>query len=362
MMKRIMLAVFLVIGVFGLTGCTTNDITIISENGRVKINYQDLYTKEEIEKNGSTLEELMKYNCYKEVDTGNGIYYVPNSSSYQGRRISGLNKRYIISDTMFKLDKKDVERIMNSYGKKMDCILPNNTVRVTMSGPIVDTNGQIDPNDNKTVIYNNYQNFDIFYAYTQEGKALLDIAPTIEIPNKKGGYINREDISKINVKCPSGIKSIKINNTEIYGDNIYDINLNETYYDCVQGPNTIEVTGENDKTVSKTFRYDDEAPDVMLRGFYDLRILEFKDEDSGIQSLKINGKNINLKKKYKNKKYEYEPSAKISKKKKNKKVDRQARIYYEGSRLKKKKLSVEISDKAGNVVRFKLGKKCKFYD
>ena len=61
MMKRIMLAVFLVIGVFGLTGCTTNDITIISENGRVKINYQDLYTKEEIEKNGSTLEELMKY-------------------------------------------------------------------------------------------------------------------------------------------------------------------------------------------------------------------------------------------------------------------------------------------------------------
>ena len=82
MMKRIMLAVFLVIGVFGLTGCTTNDITIISENGRVKINYQDLYTKEEIEKNGSTLEELMKYNCYKEVDTGNGIYYVPKSSSY----------------------------------------------------------------------------------------------------------------------------------------------------------------------------------------------------------------------------------------------------------------------------------------
>ncbi|MDD6069334.1 MAG: hypothetical protein PUC12_00770 [Clostridiales bacterium] len=319
MIKKIMIAVLLLLGTLGLTGCTTNDITIISENGRVKINYQDLYTKEEIEKNGSTLEELMKYNCYKEVDTGNGIYYVSNSCPYAGYWISGLSRRYIISDTMFKLDRKDVEQILKRHKSKAICVLTNNTVRVTMPSPIVDTNGQIDPNDNKTVIYNNYQNFDIFYAYTQEGKVLLDIAPTIEIPNKKGGYINREDISKINVKCPSGIKSIKINNTEIYGDNIYDINLNETYYDCVQGPNTIEVTGENDKTVSKTFRYDDEAPDVMLRGFYDLRILEFKDEDSGIQSLKINGKNINLKKKYKNKKYEYEPSAKISKKRRIKK-------------------------------------------
>ena len=375
MIKKVIIAAFLLLGTLGLTGCTTNDITIISENGRVKINYQDLYTKEEIEKNGSTLEELMKYNCYKEVDTGNGIYYVPNSSSYQGRRISGLNKRYIISDTMFKLDKKDVERIMKSHGMKMDCILPNNTVRVTMSGPVVDTNGQIDPNDNKTVIYNNYQNFDIFYAYTQEGKALLDIAPTIEIPNEKGGYVNSTDISQFNVKCPSGIKSIKINDTEIYDnysyDNKYDINLNEIYYSCAQGTNTIEVTGENDKTVSKTFLYDDEAPDATLKGITFFGVLvssrvEFEDVDSGIQSLKINGKKINLKKKYKNKKYKYEykPPVKTSKKgkKKSKKVDKKACIYYEGRKLKKKKLSVEISDKAGNVARFKLGKKFEFYD
>ena len=316
--KKLLLVTAMMVGVFGLTGCTVKDVVVDkSQKDQTNVSYYDCDQNKAVDKwlvniNGSIRE--------------NGSMCIP-----------GI---FLV---------KDVPEFKN---------LTVNDLKIIMDAPVVYTNGTVDPNDPRVVTFTSPGN-DV-YAFTQEGLNAYNATgnETIQFDLKlENGAINPDN--PIKIYSHFGIKKVFLNN-EVVIDNgkstyLYDVNGNKTNdnidfwgYSYKEGENTIKVVDFLDKEKTISFKVNSDETSVDKRepkykkgSFMGFKYIFIYTTKSKIKYVKINNKKIKFKKNHiSNKKYLYDYN------KVNKNIDI--------TKMSKKRVKIEIKFKNGYVFKYKL--------
>ncbi|MCI5805484.1 MAG: hypothetical protein MR029_04025 [Clostridium sp.] len=263
--KKLLLVTAMMIGVFGLTGCTIKDVVVDkSQKDRTNVSYYDCDQNKAVDKwlvniNGS-IEE-------------NGSMCIP-----------GI---FLV---------KDVPEFRK---------LTVNDLKIIMDSPVVYTNGTVDPGDPRVVTFTSPGN-DV-YAFTQEGLNAYNATgnETIQFDLKlKYGAIDLSEPFKI--YSHFGIKKIFLNNKEVLDNgksiHLYDANGNKTNdikftSGCYKrGKNTVKVVDflNREKEISFNFGESTYKPKYETASFMGSKNILVKSSKSDIKYIKINGKKINF--------------------------------------------------------------------
>lgn len=318
-LKKLVFVTAMLIGVFGLTGCTVKDVVVDkSQKDQTNVSYYDCDQNKSMNKwsssfNGQIRNESM---CIP------GIFLV-----------------------------KDVPEFKN---------LTVNDLKIIMDAPVVYTNGTVDSSDPRVVTFTSPGN-DV-YAFTQEGLNAYNATgnETIQFNYElKKGVLDMDKPFKI--YSYFGIKKIILNNKEVEnnenfrflydfdGSKINDIIFKLTNYGCYNnGKNTIKVIDflDREKEVSVYFNtkesiYNKNCPKYDIKKFMGIKMISIYSSKSNIKYIKINGKKIKLKKNDINKKvYSYHYF------KKSKRIS-----FYKNT---KKAVKIQIKYKNGYVFKYKL--------
>ncbi|MBO5468127.1 MAG: hypothetical protein J6A03_00070 [Lachnospiraceae bacterium] len=316
--KKLLLVTAMMVGVFGLTGCTVKDVVVDkSQKDQTNVSYYDCDQNKAVDKwlvniNGSIRE--------------NGSMCIP-----------GI---FLV---------KDVPEFKN---------LTVNDLKIIMDAPVVYTNGTVDPSDPRVVTFTSPGN-DV-YAFTQEGLNAYNATgnETIQFDLKlEHGAINPDN--PIRISSHFGIKKVFLNN-EVVIDNgkstyLYDVNGNKTNdnidfwgYSYKEGENTIKVVDFLDKEKTISFKVNSDETSVDKRepkyekgSFMGKKYIFIYTTKSKIKYVKINNKKIKFKKNHiSNKKYFYGYN----------KVNKNIEI----SKMAKKRVKIEIKFKNGYLFKYKL--------
>lgn len=280
--KKLLLVTAMMVGVFGLTGCTVKDVVVDkSQKDQTNVSYYDCDQNKAVDKwlvniNGSIRE--------------NGSMCIP-----------GI---FLV---------KDVPEFRK---------LTVNDLKIIMDSPVVYTNGTVDPGDPRVVTFTSPGN-DV-YAFTQEGLNAYNASgnETIQFNYElKDGVLDTSKSFKI--YSHFGIKKVFLNNEEVIDNgkstHIYDVNGNKTNdidfwgYSYKEGENTIKVVDFLDKEKTILFKLksdetssDEREPKYKKGTFMGFKYIFVYSPKSSVKYIKINGKKINFKKNEINKKiYSY---------------------------------------------------------
>ena len=315
--KKLLLVTAMMVGVFGLTGCTVKDVVVDkSQKDQTNVSYYDCDQNKVVDK--------WLVNINGDIEE-NGSMCIPG---------------------IFLA--KDVPEFKN---------LTVNDLKIIMDAPVVYTNGTVDPSDTRVVTFTAPGN-DV-YAFTQEGLNAYNATgnETIQFDLElENGAINPD--TPIKIYSHFGIKKVFLNN-EVVKDNgkstcLYDINGNKTNdmdfwgYSYKEGENTIKVVDflDKEKTISFKVNSDETSVDKREPKYKKGRFMGFKyifiyTTKSKIKYVKINNKKIKFKKNHiSNKKYLYDYN------KVNKNIDI--------TKMSKKSVKIEIKFKNGYLFKYKL--------
>ena len=314
--KKLLLVTAMMVGVFGLTGCTIKDVVVDkSQKDQTNVSYYDCDKNEAVDKWVGSFNGHIK----------NGSMCVPGI--FLAKDVPEFN--YITV----------------------------NDLKIIMDSPVVYTNGTIDPSDPRVVTFT-FPGNDV-YAFTQEGLNAYNATgnETIQFNYElKDGVLDTSKSFKI--YSYFGIKKIFLNNEEVKNNEnnpmLYNYDgskTNDIYfwgYSYKEGENTIKVVDFLDKEKTISFNYNSDETSVDKRepkyekgSFMGFKYVFVYSSKSSVKYIKINGKKINLKKNKINKKaYSYEYL------KKRKRID----IW----KNKKKAVKIEIKYKNGYVFKHKL--------
>ena len=309
--KKLLLVTAMMVGVFGLTGCTVKDVVVDkSQKDQTNVSYYDCDQNKAVDKwlvniNGS-IEE-------------NGSMCIPGIFLVKG-----------------------VPEFKN---------LTVNDLKIIMDSPVVYTNGTVDPGDPRVVTFISPGN-DV-YAFTQEGLNAYNATgnETIQFDlNLKYGALDPD--KPLRIYSHFGIKKVFLNNEEVIDNgkstHLYDVNGNKTndieFTDgnYINGKNTVKVVDflNREKEISFNFGEETYKPEYDTGNFLGKYIL-IHSPKSSVKYIKINGKKINFKKNRIDKKiYTYSYS------KKYKRIN----IY----KNKKKAVKIQIKYKNGYLFKYKL--------
>ena len=309
--KKLLLVTAMMVGVFGLTGCTIKDVVVDkSQKDQTNVSYYDCDYNKAVDKwdiniNGSIRE--------------NGSMCIP-----------GI---FLV---------KDVPEFRK---------LTVNDLKIIMDAPVVYTNGTVDPGDPRVVTFASPGN-DV-YAFTQEGLNAYNATgnETIQFDlNLKYGALDPD--KPLRIYSHFGIKKVFLNNEEVIDNgkstHLYDVNGNKTndieFTDgnYINGKNTVKVVDflNREKEISFNFGEETYKPEYDTGNFLGKYIL-IHSPKSSVKYIKINGKKINFKKNRIDKKiYTYSYS------KKYKRIN----IY----KNKKKAVKIQIKYKNGYLFKYKL--------
>lgn len=318
--KKLLLVTAMMVGVFGLTGCTVKNVVVDkSQKDQTNVSYYDCDQNKAVDK--------WLVNINGDIEE-NGSMCIPGI--FLVKDVPGFRK------------------------------LTVNDLKIIMDAPVVYTNGTVDPSDPRVVTFTSPGN-DV-YAFTQEGLNAYNASgnETIQFDLKlEHGAMDPD--SPIKIYSHFGIKKVFLNN-EVVKDNgkstcLYDINGNKTNdidfwgYSYKEGENTIKVVDFLDKEKTISFKVnldetsaDEREPKYEKGSFMGFKYVFVYSSKSSVKYIKINGKKINLKKnkinKINKKAYSYEYL------KKRKRID----IW----KNKKKAVKIEIKYKNGYVFKYKL--------
>lgn len=318
--KKFLLVTAMMVGVFGLTGCTIKDVVVDkSQKDQTNVSYYDCDQNKAVAKWGG--------NFNGEIEE-NGSMCIPG---------------------IFLA--KDVPEFKN---------LTVNDLKIIMDSPIVYTNGTVDPSDPRVVTFTSPDN-DV-YAFTQEGLNAYNATgnETIQFNYElKKGVLDKN--KPFRIYSYFGIKKIILNNKEVEnnenfrflydfdGSKINDIFFNFFNYGCYNnGKNTIKIVDflNREKEVSVYFNtkesiYNKNCPKYDIKKFMGIKMISIYSSKSNIKYIKINGKKIKLKKNDIDKKvYSYHYF------KKSKKIS-----FYKNT---KKAVKIQIKYKNGYLFKYKL--------
>lgn len=303
--KKLLLVTAMMVGVFGLTGCTIKDVVV--------------------DKSQKDQTNLSYYNCDLNKTETNWVNINGDIEENGSMCIPGI---FLAKD-------------VPEFNK-----LTVNDLKIIMDSPVVYTNGTVDPNDPRVVTFTSPGN-DV-YAFTQEGFDAYNATgnETIQI-NYEIKYGCLDSSKPFRIYSYFGIKNIFLNNEEVEnsenfrslydfdGSKRYDIDFS-WYYD--KGKNTIKVVDFLGREKEITFDYETYKPKYETGDFLGKYILIYSSK-SDIEYIKINGKKINFKKK---------------------KINRKKYFYYSSKKRidifknKKKAVKIEIKYKNGYVFKYKL--------
>lgn len=266
--KKLLLVTAMMIGVFGLTGCTVKDVVVDkSQKDQTNVSYYDCDQNKAVEKWDININGNIEENGSMCIP---GIFLV-----------------------------KDVPEFRK---------LTVNDLKIIMDAPVVYTNGTVDPSDSRVVTFTSPGN-DV-YAFTQEGLNAYNATgnETIQFDLKlKYGAIDLSEPFKI--YSYFGIKKIYLNNklitdngdeTCLYwidGTKTNDIEFTSGCYK--RGKNTIKVVDflNREKEISFNFGESTYKPKYETASFMGSKNILIHSSKSDIKYIKINGKKINFKKK-----------------------------------------------------------------
>lgn len=317
--KKLLLVTVMMIGTFGLTGCTIKDVVVDkSQKDQTNVSYYDCDKNEAVAKWGGSFNGDIEENGSMCIP---GIFLA-----------------------------KDVPEFKN---------LTVNDLKIIMDAPVVYTNGTVDPSDPRVVTFTSPGN-DV-YAFTQEGLNAYNATgnETIQFSYKlKKGVLDTN--KPFRIYSYFGIKKILVNNKEVENNDnfrvLYDFDGSKRNdivfkYGCYNdGKNTIKVIdfldrenevsfyfGSNKSTIYKN-KY---QPKYETGSFMGSKYILIYTTKSKIKYVKINNKKIKFKKNsIKNKKYLYGYN------KANKNI--------EIGKMTKKRVKIEIKFKNGYVFKYKL--------
>ena len=263
-LKKIVTIGFLFCLMCAMTGCKSNvsDVTIYMNGETPEAKFKSYLTSDHIITDGSA-----------DINDFYNSYVFDNKTYYRGKNCDEYdfeNKNVKFMDgEVLKVNLKELTRGENKKPNILD-----HKIIVKMNGPVIETNGVIGE-DNSTVIFNNPENLDEVYAYTEIGKEELNKAPVLGIKNKKkyytsdnlpefeieGKYVNNKSkklkfyINNNNKKGVSSkaihLTNFKLGLNKIYVVNEYGIKSNvvEFNYDKVE----CSVNKYRDKLIIKTY-------------------------------------------------------------------------------------------------------------
>lgn len=296
--KKLLLVTAMMVGVFGLTGCTIKDVVVDkSQKDKTKVSFYDCDQNKAVKK-------------WIYSDSINGEITQNGSMSIPGIFLA-----------------KDVPEFNE---------LTVNDLKIIMDSPVVYTNGTVDPSDPRVVTFTSPGN-DV-YAFTQEGFDAYNATgnETIQF-NYELKYGCLDSSKPFRIYSYFGIKQIFLNNVEVENSEIVEYNEDFSRNYNI-GKNTIKVVDFLGREKEITFDYETYKPKYETGDFLGKYILIYSSK-SDIEYIKINGKKINFKKK---------------------KINRKKYFYYSSKKRidifknKKKAVKIEIKYKNGYVFKYKL--------
>ena len=316
--KKLLLVTAMMIGAFGLTGCTVKDVVVDkSQKDQTNVSYYDCDQNKAVDK--------WLVNINGDIEE-NGSMCIPDI--------------FLV---------KDVPEFKN---------LTVNNLKIIMDAPVVYTNGTVDPSDPRVVIFTSPGN-DV-YAFTQEGLNAYNATgnETIQFDLELNHGAMDPD-NPIKIYSHFGIKKVFLNNEEVIDNGkstyLYDVNGNKTNdnidfwgYSYKEGENTIKVVDFLDKEKTISFKVnsdetsvDEREPKYEKGSFMGKKYILIYTTKSKIKYVKINNKKIKFKKNHiSNKKYFYGYN----------KVNKNIEI----SKMSKKRVKIEIKFKNGYLFKYKL--------
>lgn len=315
--KKLLLVTAMMIGVFGLTGCTVKDVVVDkSQKDQTNVSYYDCDQNKAVDK------WLGSSDINGDIEE-NGSMCIPG--------------------------------ILLVKASEFEKITINN-LKIIMDAPVVYTNGTVDPSDPRVVTFTAPGN-DV-YAFTQEGLNAYNATgnETIQFNYElKKGLLDTN--KPFRIYSYFGIKKILVNGKEVKnnekqaylynGDGTKRNDIEFTW--CYQiGKNTVKVVDflGREKEVSVYFRtkepiYEKGCPKYSFGGFAGSKYISIRSSKSSVKYIKINGKKINFKKNNIDKKiYSYS----YSKKRKRMNIWKNT----------KKAVKIQIKYKNGYLFKYKL--------
>ena len=288
-LKKIVTIGFLFCLMCAMTGCKGNvsDVTIYMNGGTPEAKFKSYLTSDQIITDGSANINYF-YDSY--VFDNKTYYRSKNCDEYD---FENQNVKFMDGEVL-KISLKELTK----RNKKPNIL--DHKIIVKMNGPVIETNGVIGE-DNSTVIFNNPENLDEVYAYTEIGKEELNKAPVLSIKNKKKYYTsdNRPEFEIEGKYVNNKSKKLKF----YFNNNKEGVSSKAIYLaDFKLGLNKIYVVNEYGvKSNVVEFNYD--KVECSVNKYRDKLIIKTY---SGLKSLKTNGgkTKINIKKlKHKGNKY-----------------------------------------------------------
>ncbi len=315
--KKLLLVTTMMVGAFGLTGCTVKDVVVDkSQKDQTNVSYYDCDQNKAVDK------WLGSSDINGDIEE-NGSMCIPG--------------------------------ILLVKASEFEKITINN-LKIIMDAPVVYTNGTVDPSDPRVVTFTAPGN-DV-YAFTQEGLDVYNATgnETIQFNYElKKGLLDTD--KPFRIYSYFGIKKILVNGEEVENNenqtNLYNgdgtLNNDIEFTWCYQiGKNTIKVIDflDREKEVSVYFRtkepiYEKGCPKYSFGGFAGSKYISIHSSKSSVKYIKINGKKINFKKNNIDKKiYSYSYSKKI----------KRMNIW----KNTKKAVKIQIKFKNGYLFKYKL--------
>lgn len=321
------------------TGCSGKDATIYMDGETPKYKYEKFVG---VREDSPNIEE--HYNVY-EID-GEKYYSHKSENQYVIKDEIPSKVDVVMNGETFYLSNVQItQKLKMNAGLN----IVDKQIKVIMNGPVVETNGQVDPSNPNIAIFEFPSSLNTAYAYTQkakdEEKKEIEMLPIIS-GVKDGKWYSYNKMPKIKLENPSKASKeyyLYINGCKVETyDKEKTITLGEFFEYQRVGKNKIYLINDlGVKSEVINIKYD--YPMFITRKVSFFRIspsfdricakdIEFYTR-SGIKSIKIGKKNINVKKvKKAKKKYRYKIPAKYIK---------------EGKTLK-------IKTKSGDTLKWKL--------
>ena len=328
-MRKLLLLLFMVVGVLGLTACNSQINVTVNSDGTYSAENATYFNLDDIKlmmemmpaeaTANLTAEQQLALTMLKNIKTDDQLasYLKMSGQNLITKEIDGKNyfsvqdgiidlsgtltkeAGYVITADKFEFN-YDQDKFLEDAGGNLDDTLSmvksmlddeliakimssvNSSLTVTMPSEITDTNGVLSA-DKKSVTFNlNSSDTKInFYAYTKGAGSKSDSSISL---NVKSGFTNKD---KVKISSSEKITAVTVNGAKAGTSKTVALDKDGVY--------TIEVTTKNNKASLEVVK-DTTAP--VVKGAADGQTysknvkIKYSDATSGIKSAKLNGKKI----------------------------------------------------------------------